>query len=241
MSTNIYVKARGTIPPVDPLVTIEADTTISDLKKLIKKKLARHEAGTLPCPLMAALPAESITIYIYNRISDDYLTQCETRKVLDNPLPQHFAEPPGTDAEHPLFFDYNLPEDWPPLDVLTDPKVTACNTQASLPPTLDTSDSIKFYCKARGTIPQVDPCFYVKDHYTISDLQSLIKQLLVRNDASLSSLPETSINVYLYNKISDDYLAQMGDRRLLDNPLPQHFTEPPGTDLEHPLFFDYML
>mmetsp|Transcript_10437 Transcript_10437/g.18398 ORF Transcript_10437/g.18398 Transcript_10437/m.18398 type:complete len:245 (-) Transcript_10437:1326-2060(-) len=243
MPTNIYVKARGTIPPVDPLVEIEDDMTISDLKCVIKKKLTRHKAGTLPCPLMAALPVESIVIYVYNRSSDDYLTQKDGRRVLDNPLPEHFAEAPGTTPETPLFFDYDLPEDWPPVEVLTDPKLTPCNTMPALPPGLEKDDggSIKFFCKARGTIPQVDPCFYIKEHYTISDLQSLIKQMLVRTNTDLAAVQEEDIAIYLYNKISDDYLVQVRDRRLLENPLPEHFALPPGCDMEHPLFFDYTL
>ena len=121
---------------------------------------------------MAALPAESITLYIYNRSSDDYLQQLGSRKILDNPMPEHFNGPPGSDPEHPLFFDYDLPEDWPPVEVLTNPKVTACNTSASLPPEMDTSEGIRYYVKARGTVPHVDPVFYIQEHYTIRHVVS---------------------------------------------------------------------
>eukprot|EP00670_Eutreptiella_braarudii_P002643 CAMPEP_0174294790 /NCGR_PEP_ID=MMETSP0809-20121228/42625_1 /TAXON_ID=73025 ORGANISM="Eutreptiella gymnastica-like, Strain CCMP1594" /NCGR_SAMPLE_ID=MMETSP0809 /ASSEMBLY_ACC=CAM_ASM_000658 /LENGTH=245 /DNA_ID=CAMNT_0015396497 /DNA_START=40 /DNA_END=777 /DNA_ORIENTATION=+ len=241
MPTHIYIKARGTIPPIEPELEIEEDATIDDLKKLIKKKLATHKAGTLPCPLMAALPAESITLYIYNRSSDDYLQQLGSRKILDNPMPEHFNGAPGTDPEHPLFFDYDLPEDWPPVEVLTNPKVTACNTSASLPPEMDTSEGIRYYVKARGTVPHIDPVFYIQEHYTISDLRSMIKQVLVGRDPALyTSMPETDITVYVYNRISDDYLPQMKDRRLLHNCMPEHFSQPPGCDPEHPVFFDYI-
>ena len=44
-----------------------------------------------------------------------------------------------------------------------------------------------------------------------------------------------------YSCPQDDYLVQVRDRRLLENPLPEHFALPPGCDMEHPLFFDYTL
>jgi len=97
---RVWVQSRGTVPfpTVKTSVVVHQHTLMDDLKTLLKKEVA---------PLMDHVPKPAITFYAYNRISDDYLIQSIARKVLENPMPESWADPPGTKFDEPLYFDFD--------------------------------------------------------------------------------------------------------------------------------------
>eukprot|EP01012_Entosiphon_sulcatum_P053609 TRINITY_DN73797_c0_g1_i1.p2 TRINITY_DN73797_c0_g1~~TRINITY_DN73797_c0_g1_i1.p2 ORF type:complete len:111 (+),score=26.52 TRINITY_DN73797_c0_g1_i1:93-425(+) len=96
----------------------------------------------------------------------------------------------------------------------------------------------RIWVQSRGTvpIPSTKTSVFVREWDTIDDLKRIVKAEVA---PLLEHVPKPAVNFYVYNRLADDYIPQPITRRVLDNPLPEAFSEAPGVTFDHPLFFDF--
>eukprot|EP00667_Euglena_gracilis_P028449 EG_transcript_36326 len=99
-------------------------------------------------------------------------------------------------------------------------------------------EPLRIWVQSRGTLPfpVMKTSIIVQEQTLVDDLKALVKKEL---SPLLDHVPKPAITFYAYNHVSDDYLIQNVVRRVTENPMPEHWSDAPGTKADDPLFFDF--
>eukprot|EP00906_Rhabdomonas_costata_P005545 RCo008285 len=219
----VWVQTRHTVPGgfAKKAVFVPAGGITVDE---FKASLAKHFEA-----VVGKAPVTALTVYYHNPSADDYIAMAGTTRVLENPLPELFADAPGTREEHPLYFD-----------LLPQGASSSSSSQASKNVPAP-SDGTVVWVQPRGTIslPDMGPRAVGVTHsgIIVNSFKAVLQQAY---RPALDAVPASELTLYYYNRSADDYLPLSDGHGLDTNPLPEMFSEPPGRTAALPLFFDYI-